>query len=88
MKKVDTISKSPGRRKKKFSAHDNTVYQKLKRSKLAPGEGQIPVSVRSEPDWVAIAFPKEFSTGTFHHNHPQDIKITPINTVCTNKIKV
>ena len=50
---------------------------------IAPGEGQIPVSVRSEPDWEALAFPKEFSTGDFHYNHPRDIKITPIQYVQT-----
>ena len=27
---------------------------------IAPGEGQVPVSVRSEPNWEALAFPKEF----------------------------
>ena len=45
---------------------------------IAPGEGQIPLDQRTEPNWEALAFPKEFSTGKFHYNHPRDIKLTPI----------
>ena len=45
---------------------------------IAPGEGQIPLDRRTEPNWEALAFPKEFSTGEFHYNHPRDIKLTPI----------
>ena len=30
---------------------------------IAPGEGQIPVSFTSEPDWEALSFPKDYSTG-------------------------
>ena len=29
---------------------------------IAPGEGQIPVSFTSEPNWEALAFPKDYST--------------------------
>ena len=30
---------------------------------IAPAEGQIPVSFTSEPDWEALAFPKDYSEG-------------------------
>ena len=30
---------------------------------IAPGEGQILVSFTSEPNWEALAFFKEYSTG-------------------------
>ena len=33
---------------------------------IAPGEGQIPVSFTSEPNWEALAFPKDYSTGRNH----------------------
>ena len=29
---------------------------------IAPGEGQIPVSFTSEPNWEVLAFPKDYST--------------------------
>ena len=35
---------------------------------IAPGEGQIPVSFTSEPNWEALAFPKDYSTGRNHFN--------------------
>ena len=35
---------------------------------IAPGEGQIPVSCSSEPDWEALSFPKFYSTGKNHYN--------------------
>ena len=44
---------------------------------IAPGEGQIPVSVTSEPDWEALAFPKDYSTGKYHFNEERDVPITP-----------
>ena len=44
---------------------------------IAPGEGQIPIDRRTEANWEALAFPKEFSTGKFHYNHQRDIKMTP-----------
>ena len=50
---------------------------------IAPSEGQIPVSARSEPNWEPLAFPKEFSTGEYHFNHPRDIKLTPVQYVQT-----
>ena len=28
---------------------------------IAPGDGQIPVSFTPEPNWEALAFPKEYS---------------------------
>ena len=33
---------------------------------IAPGDGQIPVSVFTEPNWEARAFVKQFSEGTFN----------------------
>ena len=44
---------------------------------IAPGEGQIPVSFTSEPNWEAFAFPKEYSTGISHFNEDRDNSITP-----------
>ena len=35
---------------------------------IAPGEGQIPVSFTSEPNWEPLAFPKDYSTGRNHFN--------------------
>ena len=43
---------------------------------IAPGEGQIPVSFTSEPNWEAFAFPKEYSTGINHFNEDRDNPIT------------
>ena len=39
---------------------------------------QIALNQRTEPNWEALAFPKEFSTSKFHYTHPRDIKLTPI----------
>ena len=50
---------------------------------IAPGEGQIPVSFASEPNWEALAFPKEYSTGINHFNEDRDNPITPSNYVHT-----
>ena len=44
---------------------------------IAPGEGQIPVSFTSEPNWEALAFPKYYSTGKNHFNERREIPITP-----------
>ena len=44
---------------------------------IAPGEGQIPVSFTSEPNWEALAFPKEYSIGKGHFNDDREIPITP-----------
>ena len=44
---------------------------------IAPGEGQIPVSFTSEPDWEALSFPKNYSTGKNHYNEKREIHITP-----------
>ena len=44
---------------------------------IAPGEGQIPVSFTSEPDWEALAFPKEYSIGKGHFNDYRNVAITP-----------
>ena len=33
---------------------------------VAPGEGQIPVSFTLEPNWEALEFPKDYSTGRNH----------------------
>ena len=44
---------------------------------IAPGEGQIFVSFTSEPNWEALAFPKDYSTGRNHFNKEREIPITP-----------
>ena len=43
---------------------------------IAPGEGQIPVSFTSEPNWEALAFPKNYSTGRNHFNEEREIPMT------------
>ena len=48
---------------------------------IAPGENQIPVSFTSEPDWEALAYPTEFSTGINHFNQDREVKITPVKYV-------
>ena len=48
---------------------------------IAPGENQIPVSFTSEPDWEALAYPREFSTGINHYNQDREVKITPVKYV-------
>ena len=50
---------------------------------IAPGEGQIPVSFTSEPNWEALAFPKDYSTGRNHFNEEREIPITPSKHVHT-----
>ena len=50
---------------------------------VAPGEGQIPVSFSSEPDWEALAFIKEFSLGRYHFNEERPVRITPSQYVHT-----
>ena len=50
---------------------------------IAPGEGQIPVSFTSEPNWGALAFPKDYSTGRNHFNEEREIPITPSKYVHT-----
>ena len=50
---------------------------------IAPGEGQIPVSFTSEPNWEALAFPKDYSTGRNHFNEKREIPITPSKHVHT-----
>ena len=44
---------------------------------ISPGEGQTPVSFTSEPNWEALAFPKDYSTGRNHFNAEREIPITP-----------
>ena len=44
---------------------------------IAPGEGQIPVSFTSEPDWEALSFPKDYSIGKNHYNEERKIQVTP-----------
>ena len=44
---------------------------------IAPGEVQIPVSFTSEPNWEALAFPKDCSTGKNHLNENREIPIPP-----------
>ena len=50
---------------------------------IAPGEGEIPVSFTSEPNWEALAFPKDYSTGRNHFNEEREIPITPSKYVHT-----
>ena len=50
---------------------------------IAPGEGQIPVSFTSGPNWEALAFPKDYSTGRNHFNEEREILITPSKYVHT-----
>ena len=40
---------------------------------IAAGEGQIPVSLTSEPNWEALAFPKDYSTGKNHTNEYREV---------------
>ena len=40
---------------------------------IAPGEGQIPVSFTSEPNWEALTFVKEYSTGKYHFNEERKV---------------
>ena len=42
---------------------------------LAPREGQIPVSFTSEPNWEALTFSKDSSTGRNHFNEEREIPI-------------
>ena len=44
---------------------------------IAPGEGRIPVSTYSEPNWEALAFVKQYSEGKFNYNIDRKVRITP-----------
>ena len=44
---------------------------------MAPRECRIPVSFTSEPNWEAIVFPREYSTGINHFNEDRDNPLTP-----------
>ena len=44
---------------------------------IAPGESQILVPSTSEPNWEALAFPKDCSTGRNHFNEEREILVTP-----------
>ena len=58
--------------------HDTDGISSEQAIDIAPGEGQIPVSIYNEPDCEALAFPNLFATGHFHHNEPNREKyITP-----------
>ena len=43
---------------------------------VAPGEGQIPVSFKSEPDWEALCYIKEYPTAKNHFNVEREVPIT------------
>ena len=43
---------------------------------VAPGEGQIPVSFSSEPDWEALCYIKEYPTAENHFNANREVPIT------------
>ena len=44
---------------------------------ITPGKGQIPVSFTSEPNWEALAFPKDYAAAIHHFNEEREIPITP-----------
>ena len=44
---------------------------------IETGKGQIPVSFTLEPDWEALAFPKDYSTRRNHFNEEREVPITP-----------
>ena len=48
---------------------------------IAPGDGQIPVSFTPEPNWEALAFPKEYSAWLNHFNEDSDKPMTPLKYV-------
>ena len=48
---------------------------------IAPGEGQVPVSFTSEPNWEALAFPKDYFTGRNRFNEEREIPITSLKYV-------
>ena len=76
---------------KEPSSHFPTVIYNVDRPNIspneivniAPEEGQIPVSFISEPNWEALAFPKDYSTGRNHFNEEREIQITPSKYVHT-----
>ena len=78
-------------RKEKSSSHFPTVLCNVdgvnispsEIVNIAPGEGQIPVSFTSEPNWEALTFPKDYSTGRNHFNEKREIPITPSKYVHT-----
>ena len=43
---------------------------------LTLGEGKIPVSFTSEPNWEALPFCKDYSSGRNHFNEEREISIT------------
>ena len=43
---------------------------------VAPGEGQIPISIYKEKNWEAMAFVKQYSEGKFHFNTERPTKIS------------
>ena len=59
---------------KESSTHFSTVLYNTDELNISPneivnttpGESEIPVSFTSEPDWEALAFPKDYSTGRNH----------------------
>ena len=44
---------------------------------IAPGEGNIPVSFTSEPNWEALCFVKEYALGSNHFSEERKVPITP-----------
>ena len=70
---------------KESSAHFPTVMYNVDGPNISPneivniaaGEGEIPVSFTSEPNWEASAFPKDYSTGRNLFNEEREIPITP-----------
>ena len=44
---------------------------------IAPGEGQIFVSFTSEPNWEALALPKDYSNRRNPFSEEREIPITP-----------
>ena len=57
------------------------VYKKKSVINIASGEGDIPASFRSEPNWEDSAFPKELATGKNRFNKFRSVPISPTKYV-------
>ena len=54
-----------------------TVMHNIDGPNISSREVEIPVSFTSEPDWEALAFPKDYSTGINRFNEDRENPITP-----------
>ena len=88
---IEGNGKFKERELKECSSHFPTVVYNVDGSNItpneivniAPEEGQIPVSFTSEPNWEALAFPKDYCTERNHFNELREIPITPLKYVHT-----